>query len=36
MGRLGVVPAQQDYQPSPEDVQEFQLALQAELGRLGY
>jgi hypothetical protein len=36
MGRLGVVPKQQGYKPSPTDVQEFQLALQSELGRLGF
>lgn len=36
MGRLGVAPKQQGYKPSPADVQEFQLALQSELGRLGF
>lgn len=36
MGRLGVVPKQQGYKPSPTDVQEFQLTLQDELGRLGF
>lgn len=35
-GRLGVVPKQAGYKPSPTDVQEFQLALQQEIARLGY
>jgi hypothetical protein len=35
-GRLGVVPKQQGYKPSPADVQEFQLALQQEVAKLGY
>jgi hypothetical protein len=35
-GRLGVVPKQQGYKPSPGDVQEFQLALQDELAKLGF
>jgi hypothetical protein len=35
-GRLGVVPAQQGYKPSAADVQEFQLALQQEVAKLGY
>jgi hypothetical protein len=35
-GRLGVVPKTQGYKPSPADVQEFQLALQQELAKLGY
>lgn len=35
-GRLGVVPAQQGYKPPAADVQEFQLALQDELARLGF
>jgi hypothetical protein len=34
-GRLGMVPKVQGYRPSPADVQEFQLALEAELSRLG-
>ncbi|HEY1663439.1 MAG TPA: hypothetical protein VGI03_13555 [Verrucomicrobiae bacterium] len=34
-GRLGVVPAQQGYKPSPADVQQFQTALQEELQRMG-
>ena len=34
-GRLGVVPKQQGYKPSAADVQEFQLALQDELAKLG-
>jgi len=35
-GRLGVVPKQQGYKPSPADVQQFQLALQQEVAKLGY
>jgi len=35
-GRLGVVPKQQGYKPSPADVQDFQLALQQEMAKLGY
>jgi hypothetical protein len=35
-GRLGVVPKQQGYKPSAADVQDFQLALQQEMARLGY
>jgi hypothetical protein len=34
-GRLGVVPAQQGYKPSAVDVQQFQIALQEELQRMG-
>jgi hypothetical protein len=35
-GRLGVVPKQVGYKPSAKDVQEFQLALQQEMAKLGY
>ncbi len=35
-GRLGVVPKQAGYKPSAPDVQEFQLALQREVAKLGY
>ncbi|MBW8864799.1 MAG: hypothetical protein JF609_07730 [Verrucomicrobia bacterium] len=35
-GRLGVVPKQQGYKPSQADVQDFQLALQQEMAKLGY
>jgi len=35
-GRLGYVPKQTGYKPSPADVQEFQLALQQEVAKLGY
>ena len=35
-GRLGVVPKQQGYKPSPADVQDFQMALQQEVAKLGY
>jgi hypothetical protein len=34
-GRLGVVPAQQGYKPSPADVQQFQVSLQEELQKAG-
>jgi hypothetical protein len=36
MGRLGVVAQQKGYKPSAPDVQEFQMALQNELAKLGY
>ena len=35
-GRLGVVPKQTGYKPSAPDVQDFQLALQSEVAKLGY
>jgi hypothetical protein len=35
-GRLGVVPQQQGYKPSPADVQQFQLALEGEMTKLGF
>jgi len=35
-GRLGVVPKQLGYKPSAADVQDFQLALQQEVAKLGY
>ena len=35
-GRLGVVPKQTGYKPSAADVQQFQLALQQEVAKLGY
>jgi hypothetical protein len=35
-GRLGVVPKQQGYKPAAADVQQFQLALQREVQKLGY
>jgi hypothetical protein len=35
-GRLGLIPKTKGYQPKPQDVQEFQYALQDELARLGY
>jgi hypothetical protein len=34
-GRLGVVPKQAAYKPSAADVQDFQLALQQEVAKLG-
>jgi len=34
-GRLGVVPAEKGYKPSPPDLQEFQMTLQTELQKLG-
>ena len=35
-GRLGLVPAQQGYKPSAADVQQFQLALQDEMAKMGF
>ena len=35
-GRLGVVPKVQGYKPAPADVQQFQLALEKEVTKLGY
>ena len=35
-GRLGVVPKQPGYKPSAADVQQFQLALQQKVAKLGY
>jgi hypothetical protein len=35
-GRLGLAPKVKGYRPSPEDVQEFQAALQAEMSKGGY
>jgi hypothetical protein len=36
MGRLGLVPKEQGYKPSQEDLMEFQMELQNELARLGF
>jgi hypothetical protein len=35
-GRLGVVPKVPGYKPSAADVQDFQVALQQEVAKLGY
>lgn len=35
-GRLGVVPQQQGYKPSAVDVQQFQMALEREMAKLGF
>lgn len=35
MGRLGVAPRQKGYRPSAQDVEEFQMALESQLARLG-
>lgn len=35
MGRLGLLPAQEGYRPSQQDVQTFQTELQNELARFG-
>jgi hypothetical protein len=35
-GRLGVVPKVPGYKPSADDVQDFQVALQQEVAKLGY
>jgi len=34
-GRLGLAPTQKGYRPPPADVEEFQLALERELARMG-
>jgi hypothetical protein len=34
-GRMGVVPRQQGYKPSATDVEQFQMALERELAKLG-
>jgi hypothetical protein len=34
-GRLGLVPSQKGYRPPQQDIEEFQLALERELARLG-
>jgi hypothetical protein len=34
-GRLGLVPAEKGYKPSPADLQEFQMSLQTELQKQG-
>lgn len=36
MGRLGLVPAADGYKPGPEDLQDFQVALQVELQKMGF
>ena len=36
MGRLALMPKQQGYKPSAADVQDFQIALQQEMAKLGY
>lgn len=35
-GRMGVVPKEKGYKPGAADVQQFQLALEAEMQKLGY
>ena len=34
-GRLGLAPQQAGYRPSPADLQQFQMALETELSRMG-
>jgi hypothetical protein len=36
MGRPGLVPQKAGYRPSPQDVQQFQAALDVELSKLGF
>ncbi len=36
MGRLGLIPTQPGYRPPPDDLQEFQAALEMELARMGF
>jgi hypothetical protein len=35
-GRLGLAPSDKGYKPPPADLQEFQVALQSELQKIGY
>jgi hypothetical protein len=35
-GRLGVIPKQPGYKPSAADVQQFQMALEKEISRMGF
>jgi hypothetical protein len=35
-GRLGLVPQQTGYRPPAADVQQFQMALETELSKLGF
>jgi hypothetical protein len=35
-GRLGLAPSEKGYKPPPADLQEFQIALQNELQKLGF
>jgi hypothetical protein len=35
-GRLGLVPKQKGYKPSPADIQQFQAALEREMAKLGF
>jgi hypothetical protein len=35
-GRLGLIPQQQGYKPSAPDVQQFQIALESEMAKLGF
>lgn len=35
-GRLGVIPKQAGYKPTPGDIQEFQMALDREMAKLGF
>lgn len=35
-GRLGVIPKQAGYKPTPSDIQEFQMALDREMAKLGF
>jgi hypothetical protein len=36
MGRLGLSADQKGYRPTPADLEQFQMALQNELGKMGY
>lgn len=35
-GRLGLIAKQQGYKPSPADVQQFQMALEREMAKMGF
>ncbi len=35
-GRLGLIAKQQGYKPSPTDIQQFQMALEREMAKMGF
>lgn len=35
-GRLGLMPKQQGYKPAPGDIQQFQMALEREMAKMGF
>jgi hypothetical protein len=36
MGRLGLAPQTKGYKPTPADIEQFQMALQKELSKMGF